>query len=446
VHLLYRVQRALHALGDRDELAWNVTGDGWHVPIRDAEATVTLPPGAVPGAGRAFTGPRGAAAPDGAHERQGRDLRFRAPRPLAAGEGFTIVVSWPPGAVAHPPAWRTAAWFFTDHWPLLLPLLALAAAGLVWRNFGRDPVLRRSVKPEYAPPPGLLPAEGGTLFDQRAEPHDVVATLVDLAVRGYLQIEAVPGAGHDFTVRRLAPLASDSRLAPLELAILSRVFGEGLSLRERRLSELRRDAQYVFAPISDAIYRAMVADRLFPASPFWIRQAWLVAGIAVLFVGGGLLVESTRSGAVGWSLGVGVGACGLVLVGLSRVMPRRTLRGARLLAHLRGFREFLERAEKDRLERLPADTLHRWMPWAIALGVGRMWIGRFGAIGVEPPAWYTGRDAFTLQGYEEALADFGRAATEALVSAGAGSAVAAVAGLAGRAAGGGAGGGGGATF
>ena len=47
---------------------------------------------------------------------------------------------------------------------------------------------------QYEPPGGMTPAEAGTLLDERADMRDVMATLVDLAVRGYLRIEEQGGA------------------------------------------------------------------------------------------------------------------------------------------------------------------------------------------------------------------------------------------------------------
>src|SRR6202011_6376574 len=42
---------------------------------------------------------------------------------------------------------------------------------------------------QYAPPAGMTPAEAGALVDDEAAMRDVTATIVDLAVRGYLTIE-----------------------------------------------------------------------------------------------------------------------------------------------------------------------------------------------------------------------------------------------------------------
>ena len=48
---------------------------------------------------------------------------------------------------------------------------------------------------EFVPPDGLRPGQVGTLVDFKANPLDVTATIVDLAVRGYLKIEELSDGG-----------------------------------------------------------------------------------------------------------------------------------------------------------------------------------------------------------------------------------------------------------
>ncbi|NIP92549.1 MAG: DUF2207 domain-containing protein, partial [Akkermansiaceae bacterium] len=57
-----------------------------------------------------------------------------------------------------------------------------------WSRHGRDPE-QRSIAPAYEPPEGMTPAEMGTLIDNRPDSRDIISTLVDLAVRGYVKIE-----------------------------------------------------------------------------------------------------------------------------------------------------------------------------------------------------------------------------------------------------------------
>ena len=82
---------------------------------------------------------------------------------------------------------------------------------------------------------------------------------------------------------------------------------------------------------------------------------------------------------------------GLILWGLASWYPRRFLSpaGQRARQQLLGFREFLHRAERDRLDRMPPDTLHTLLPWAIALGVTDAWLSRFAGRPVAPNDWYT---------------------------------------------------------
>jgi len=115
-------------------------------------------------------------------------------------------------------------------------------------------------------------------------------------------------------------------------------------------------------------------------------------------------------------LNFGVAASGLVFIAWGWVMPRKTWAGVQILALVRGFQEFLERAEKDRLERMPPDTLHRWLPWAMALGVTERWVFNFQGLKVAAPTWYQSRGDFSLPTFVHDLGAFARRAEEAILT------------------------------
>jgi len=86
---------------------------------------------------------------------------------------------------------------------------------------------------------------------------------------------------------------------------------------------------------------------------------------------------------------------GLVVAAFSRIMPRRTRKGRRAYEEILGFREFLVRVDRDRLERLGVDTREQFeklLPYAIVLGMADAWADAFAEIYVEPPSWYHGYD------------------------------------------------------
>ncbi len=212
---------------------------------------------------------------------------------------------------------------------------------------------------------------------------------------------------------------------------------------------MRRDYDNVFPPIRDEIYRMMVREGLFPSSPERVRAVWLVAGITI--VGAAMFVATGGAdwlGTVPLSLGIGLGASGLVVLAFSPFMPRKTFRGARALARVKGFREFLERTSKDELRRLPPDTMHRWLAWAIALGVSERWIHSFDGLPVSAPAWYTARGGFDLGSFDRSLARLSSGTERALLTSrrGGDGSWSGGGGLSGGSSGGGMGGGGGGTF
>ena len=455
VSVVYHVRRGVFAYEDHDEVYWNATGTEWNVPIRTAEVYVTLPAGIGDADVRttAYTGGLGAIGRDYAVDRVQGYWRFRTTRALRPREGVTVLVGWPPGHVAHPSELRRAGWLVADYWPLGLPALALIWGGIVWWAFGRDPGGRRSVKPEYAPPPDMIPAEGGALLDERAHPRDVIATVVDLAERGYLSIEPITTAfgSQDFMFKRLKPIAGDPELKEFELFVLAKVFGGDWAINMRLLSEVRRDYENVFPPIRDRLYRLMVQNGLFPASPGHVRAGWMLAG-AITAIAGLMLPTFAPTWLEIYEPWLRIGAIvsGLVFVGWGWVMPHKTWTGVQRLAQVRGFQEFLERAEKDRLERLPADTFHRWLPWAIALGVTERWIFNFQGLKVAAPSWYLSRGDFSLPSFAHDLSSFAQRTEEAILTTRRGYAdgngAAGGGGFSNGSSGGGAGGGGGGTF
>ena len=72
----------------------------------------------------------------------------------------------------------------------------------LWYRKGRDPRVRESVSVMYEPPKfdsrPLIPAEVGTLIDEKFDPRDITSTIVGLAVKGYIQIEETEKKRGDF--------------------------------------------------------------------------------------------------------------------------------------------------------------------------------------------------------------------------------------------------------
>jgi hypothetical protein len=390
----YRVTRGILFFPDHDELYWNATGHELALPVERASATVFLPTGVRPDAVQrlCFTGRAGSLEQACQVKAGVAALHFAAERSLAPREGLSVVVGLPKGVIREPGRAErvlSRARDYLSAWAAL-PALVLAALVGLWRSQGRDPAGGAALPVRYEPPRGLSPAEVGTVLDERADLVDVSATLLDLAVRGYLRIEEVEGEGFLFLRDRdwrLVKLRDAAELRPHETLLFERLF----EAREQVLVSALKHRFHVHLPaIRDAIYAAVSRrDGFFATSPERVRRRF--AGVGVVALIGGMVLLWTG---VAPSAAVAIAASGGLVLIFSRVMPRRTRRGREVYEEILGFREFVERVDADRLERLGGRTAERFervLPFALVLGAADAWAEAFDGLYREPPRWYAGR-------------------------------------------------------
>jgi hypothetical protein len=190
VEITYVVRNGTRFFKDYAEFYWNVTGNDWPVPIDHAAATVRFPDSAAGSLrAQAFTGVYGSTQRDAISKVDGPEAQFETSNPLPMRGGLTIDVYIPGGVLEEPSALTKLFWFLGGNPIVFLPLVTLAVMFTLWWYKGRDPDAGMSVAPMYEPPPGISPAEAGTLLDDQIHPRDITSTMVDLAVRGYIKIE-----------------------------------------------------------------------------------------------------------------------------------------------------------------------------------------------------------------------------------------------------------------
>jgi Predicted membrane protein (DUF2207) C-terminal domain/Predicted membrane protein (DUF2207) N-terminal domain len=414
VNLHYRAKNGLRFFPDHDELYWNITGDEWDVPIQAASATIHLPGGATGLRAIAFNGAYGSTARDAVVDTAGTTVRLRMPRGLGFHEGLTAVVGWDKGLVTEPTRLDQAAGFLASNWPLLIPAIVLAGMLTLWYRVGQDP-RRLPVAVQYEPPRALTPAEAGTLMDESADMRDITATVVDLAVRGYLRIEEREEAklfglfkNREYVFHRLQPPQGAPPLEPHEQQILSGVFG---GRDQMDLSDLENKFYQYLPGIRSSIFTRLVDRGLYRSRPDTVKSRWMVGGVVlgVLVVFGGAAIGARLSLTPLPFLVAGV-LSGLVVVAFGRIMPARTVSGARTLERVLGFEEFLRRVEGDRFERIvkTPEMFEKFLPYAMAFRVERRWAKAFQDIYREPPRWYTGGSSagtFDLGRFSGRLAD-----------------------------------------
>jgi len=399
ISIQYTISDAIKFFEDHDELYWNVTGDEWDVPIESASADILLPAGASHVRATTFTGAYGSRARDAETNvaANGVDVHTTAALPYHAG--LTVAVAFDKGLVAEPSALTLVARFLRSNWPLFLPVLVFIVMFRLWWTRGRDPRLR-PITAQYEPPDHLTPGEAGTLVDDSADMRDITATIVDLAVRGYMVIEEVQkdrllGLVHEkdykFIVQK--DRSQWAALKPHEQVLLNGIFSAGTVGESVSMDSLQNNFYKNLPDLKSRIFESLVSQGYYRRRPDSVRSTYVGAGLAVGVLslwGGSALASALGMAATPFIIGGIISA--LVVCGFGWFMPAHTEQGTRALENVLGFEDFLDHVESDRFNRMikTPQMFERFLPFAMALGVEKNWSKAFQGIMTEPPGWYRG--------------------------------------------------------
>jgi uncharacterized membrane protein len=436
--LTYRVEGALNAFPDHDELYWNAIGDDWQAPIEHARVMVTAPSSIQ--RVRCFQGYEGSTEPCARASSDGSEASFRPGRALSPFEGLTVVVALPKGAVPEPgpileERWSAGRAFSANPGTVgvSLAVLALLGGGLfrLWSREGRDRRFLGSqidqvmgttsgedeavplgegdfeAPVEFAPPEGVRPGQIGTLLDERANVIDVTATIVDLAGRGSLLIQEIPRHGlfskDDWSLIRLEK--AETELLPYEKKLLDGLFRDG---NEVKVSELKTTFAERLHAVERSLYEDAMREKWFRTRPDHVRTRWAGRGALLTVVGGVLtfvLARWTHWGLVGIPVIVG----GVTLALMARWMPARTAKGTAMLRRVRGFRRVIETAETHMSRWAEEENVFtRYLPYAIVFGLTKKWAKAFEDLGIAPDTsgWYVGPHPFTALAFADSIDGF----------------------------------------
>ena len=398
IHVHYQVRNGLKFFEDHDELYWNVTGDEWDVPVGDASAQILLPQGVTGVRTNEFTGSYGSHAQNADVKASENTVDVSMLRPLSFHEGLTIVVGWDKGFVKEPGPSDQVNQFLASNWPIFLPIPVFLFMFWLWYTRGRDPRVG-PVAVQYAPPEGMTPAEAGTLVDQDAAMRDITSTIVDLAVRGYIVIEELEKSSliglisnKDYVFHLKKSPKEWAGLKSHELVLLAALFSNGL-LTDVFLSSLQNQFYTNLPGIKNSIFDELMERGYFQHRPDYVRSSFVGGGIAMgvvlCFLGNAVAQKMGMAPAPFFIAGI---LSGGIIAGFGWFMSARTLEGVKAFAGVLGFEDFLTHVEADHLTRVgqTPETFEKFLPFAMALGVEKKWVGAFQNIYSQPPSWYQG--------------------------------------------------------
>ncbi|MGZ0148776.1 DUF2207 domain-containing protein [Kribbella sp. WER1] len=304
---------------------------------------------------------------------------------------------------------------------LLVLLLGAVALGVLYRLRGRDQVDPRRVVPaslfslgtdariDFTPPSDLRPGEVGTLIDERIDPVDVTATIIDLAVRGHITIIELDKrsefARGDWELRRVANAPAEE-LHRYENVLIRAIFGDADSVL---VSELGKQVRAGLEQVQDALYDGVVKRGWFTERPDRTRSLWATIGIGTTVVG--VIATVLLALLSTWGLlGIAITLIGVGLLVVGRYMPAKAPAAGRVLGQVAAIRgELLEMDVSELPADQAVDLCSRALPYAVVLGGSERWIDALVATDTTPGVedegfpWYRGPQHWHLQYLPDSL-------------------------------------------
>lgn len=224
----YTTEKQIGFFEKYDELYWNVNGTEWNFPVDSISATVDLPQGAGIIQNSCYKGVYGSTSQDCIAKVLSEHSIEWSAKDLGPGEGLTIAVGFKKGIMVPPPP------------PTFLEKFGILIAGIIiflglllyyystWKKYGVDPDTP-TVYPQFNSPDDLSPASLGYIHNESFKNKYLTAALVNLAIKGYVQIienedDGVFGLfkSKQFTVKKLKN--ADQNLPKEEINLMNSLF------------------------------------------------------------------------------------------------------------------------------------------------------------------------------------------------------------------------------
>ena len=463
----YTYSIGMDKLKDKDEFYYNIVGTNWNTLIDKATFTIDMPKkfDGVPGFSVGSYGTSGYDEGLLKYNVDGKTITGSYNGILNKGEGINIRLSLPDGYFV------AAKKSLFEYLIFIIPIILALASFILRKKFLKNDLVVDEVS--FYPPEGLNSLETGFIYKGSASKKDVTSLLIYLANKGYIKIEEEKKkkiCKKSYKIIKVKDYDGENEN--------EKTFMDGLfkTKNEVTINDLRnnfytttnkiisninkeenkekifekgsmnkRNIILVLAVLTYCVFTIpplvsygenvnIMIDLLFPISgylifvmffdrkdnPDYITVSimflsmfclfpWLTITLPAVLYDSFYLIETI----IGFILFV-------FMTCLYMKGAKRTKYGLETLGKLRGFKNFLENAEKDELEGLVEknpEYFYDILPYTYVLGVSDKWIKKFEEINVAAPNWYTGYNSFVFYDFMDSFDDMMRQSNSAISSA-----------------------------
>ena len=429
---------------EADELYFNIIGPEWDTNMENITFTVTMPKefdASKLGFSTGRVGVQGTTNVD--YKVEGNVIKGKVLKGLTAGEALTIRLELPEGYFVN----AGHKFGFLDFIYLAVPILSALLAAYLWNKYGKDDQVVETV--EFYPPEKLNSLELGCMYRGEVNNKDITSLLIYLANKGYIKIVEKDKVllTTPFEIIKLKDYDGNNEF---ERIFLEGLYKEGHTVDGKIVikdTDLQNNFYKTIQKINTKANNYISKKGIFETNTFGktalialmtVISLGLVIGIPTLQYGAleglgeliGVIVvilvsllplisSKNKASSIAMSIitfaiigfvlfsldvtdamfsenyykiGTFTGAASIIgMVVAICYMPKRTKYGNEILGKIRGFKTFLETAEKDKLEAMVLENpkyFYDILPFTYVLGVSDKWIKKFESINMEEPDWY----------------------------------------------------------
>ncbi len=405
---------------NKDELYWNVNGNGWEFSADSVSATVTFPPSSKIFEQACYTGPQNSTAKDCNYKIiNDSTIYFASNSRLEQYSGLTIAAAIQKGILTPPSQAEIVVGMIAVNWPLTAMVAVLVGLFLInlfnWFRVGRD-AAPGVIYPQFNAPEGISPADAGYLYKQQFKAEQFSAALVDIAVRKGIRI-VVNEEGKVFKSKTYGLLKNVSKSSTIE-SYVKKYYN--WSLRDLWGQTIRKEYNSTIGDMYSALRNHLETQFRTDHENYSGRRgffawnagagAWgfillaVLAFVSFIVIGTGFTYMHAIILAVLFVIGF------VMQYIFYKIMPAMNREGRQVLDQIMGLRMYLTAAEERRYDKLqpPEKSLELFeslLPYAIALECQNEWSKKFEKIIADAvaskqytPAYYDGdlRDMSTM--------------------------------------------------
>ncbi|MCR4805561.1 MAG: DUF2207 domain-containing protein [Clostridia bacterium] len=396
--LEYDIQMYEDGIPEFDELYWNVKPPYWDTDIEFFGFTVIMPKAFGKSEAEVISGAVGTGDTQRASWTFTDDTRIDGYiENLEWGEAVTVRIILPEGYWTGMRSEKT----FVRTIQGIMGALTAFVVGLFLVK-GRDPKAVKTV--EFYPPDGLPSAEVGYIYDAVLNEKDMTSMVMWFASKGYLKIHAQESALEKgilnkkpqvhITLEKLQELPDD---APE----YQRKFFNAL-FRKSRYADLEELSKLTSFADDYEEAKKLLSDMYSDEKGSSLQEGYgnmaigCLSGILAFgaFLAGVFLVHAINH-YIFQLLGT-LAICAIVIIACCVNMSRPTPYRQQMLGRIKGFREFIQMAELDRVNQLveqDPDYFYNILPYAYVFDLTDKWSKNFDKLAAHPPTWYEGPPA-----------------------------------------------------